>query len=238
MRPALLALATAGCAAAAEPQGPWSYAGPTGPERWAALSAEYAACAGTQQSPVPLDSADAIPAQGPALVIDWRPFVAEVEDEGPTIAVVAHGAGGARLKGADFALAQFHFHAPAEHALDGRRAPMEVHFVHRAADGRLLVVGVLVEEGAENPILDDVWRLSATGGEAKIDPAGLLPANRVGFAYEGSLTTPPCSEIVSWRVLATPITASAAQIAFFADPRPGNARPLQALARRFVLRTP
>lgn len=101
----------------------------------------------------------------------------------------------------------------------------------RAASIALAVPGCVMAPEGPAP------RLAEAGGQAGIDPATLLPRDRVGFAHEGSLTTPPCREIVSGRVLAQPITASRAQIACFADPRPDNARPPQALARRFVLRT-
>ena len=81
------------------------------------------------------------------------------------------------------------------------------------------------------------WPASARSAtlEAPVDPAALVPAGGGAFRYQGSLTTPPCSEIVSWVVLMEPVAASAAQIARFAELFPGNARPVQPLRRRFVL---
>jgi carbonic anhydrase len=68
-----------------------------------------------------------------------------------------------------------------------------------------------------------------------IDPNGLLPARRAYYRYEGSLTTPPCSETVDWLVLADRIEVAEADIARFAKLYPLNARPVQNLNRRFIL---
>jgi len=64
----------------------------------------------------------------------------------------------------------------------------------------------------------------------------LLPVRRAYYRYEGSLTTPPCSETVDWLVLADRIEVSEADIARFAKLYPMNARPVQNRNRRFVLR--
>jgi carbonic anhydrase len=71
---------------------------------------------------------------------------------------------------------------------------------------------------------------------ATIDIAALMPKGRF-HRYEGSLTTPPCSETVDWALMDTPIEASEAQIRAFERLYPNNARPIQALNRRFLLRS-
>ncbi|MBN8919097.1 MAG: carbonic anhydrase family protein, partial [Rhizobiales bacterium] len=71
---------------------------------------------------------------------------------------------------------------------------------------------------------------------APLDPAGFLPAARGTYRYEGSLTTPPCSEIVDWNVFGAPIEVAQADIDAFRAIFPMNARPLQAVNRRFLLR--
>ncbi len=146
-------------------------------------------------------------------------------------------------------LQQFHIHTPSEHAIDGKHSPLEIHFVHKAADGSLAVVGLLVAPGAANAELEKVWRLApahaAEGGVAGgVDLAKVLPATLENFRYAGSLTTPPCSEHVQWIVMETPITMSAEQIAriqtMFAAPEfpHGNARPVQPLGHRRVVIDP
>jgi carbonic anhydrase len=135
---------------------------------------------------------------------------------------------------------QFHFHAPSEHTVDGRHFPMEMHFVHRAEGGGLAVVGVLVEEGAENPSLAPLWSqlAHAPGTEATVRiPPGfaehLFSGEATGvYQYRGSLTTPPCSEGVSWYIRKTPTQLSREQIAAFTAHYNHNNRPVQALGDR------
>ena len=140
-----------------------------------------------------------------------------------------------------FTLKQFHFHHPSEHRIDGRGLAMEIHFVHvNRTSTAALVVGVFVVAGTENPTLETIWRaMPKTVGETRtsqrIHPAHLLPEQRDRFRYEGSLTTPPCSEIVQWNLFRRPITASKAQIETFAALFPNNARSVLPLNRRFVL---
>lgn len=217
----------------------WSYEGATGPEQWGGLDASFAACAnGMQQSPIDLDGA--IAAQGGALGIDWRATGAEVVNSGHGIQVSLAPGSSMRLEGRDFSLLQFHFHLPSEHTIEGQSIPMEVHFVHQAAEGDLAVIGVFMETGASLAAIDDIWNAipdaageSATIGE--FDPGALLPDGLGHSRYAGSLTTPPCSEVVSWVVLDETITASQAQVDTFADLYPMNSRPVQELNRRFVL---
>ncbi len=139
-----------------------------------------------------------------------------------------------------YALVQFHFHAPSEHTVDGEHFPMEMHFVHQAADGALAVVGVLIEEGVENPGIAPLWAqlAEAPGTEATVQiPAGFAEHIFSGDAkgvyhYSGSLTTPPCSEGVKWYVRKTPTQFSKDQIAAFTAVYDHNNRPVQALGGR------
>ncbi|CAI5512292.1 unnamed protein product [Closterium sp. Naga37s-1] len=47
--------------------------------------------------------------------------------------------------GRQLQLLQYHFHAPSEHSFNGVCCPMEAHLVHRDADGKLAVIGVMIE---------------------------------------------------------------------------------------------
>ncbi len=140
-----------------------------------------------------------------------------------------------------FTLKQFHFHHPSEHRIDGQGLAMEIHFVHvNQTSTAALVVGVFVVAGDENPTLKTIWQaMPKAVGETKttqhIHPGRLLPEQRDRFRYEGSLTTPPCSEIIQWNIFRRPITASKTQIETFAALFPNNARPVLPLNRRFVL---
>lgn len=219
----------------------WTYGGDAGPDHWAELDAGNAPCAvGMQQSPV--DLAGALSANTPAPAARWIPVRGKVANNGHTLQVNVDAAGGIVLGGKSYALKQFHFHHPSEHTIDGKAFPLELHLVHAAPDGDLAVIGVMLQEGAASSGLDAIWAAApATEGEAPvaatIDVASFMPASSAAFRYEGSLTTPPCSETVHWTVMSSPMTASPSQIAAFASLFPWNARPVQPLNRRYVLKT-
>jgi carbonic anhydrase len=150
-------------------------------------------------------------------------------------------AGGIEIGGAWYSLVQFHFHTPSEETIDGTAYPMEMHFVHKDVEGRLVVVAVMLKEGSKNRVLEAVITAfpAAEGGKhalaGMLDPEALLPEEHGYFAYEGSLTTPPCSEGVRWQVLKQPVELSNAQIEAFRKLFPMNARPAQPLNGREVL---
>lgn len=220
----------------------WSYEGAKGPEKWGNLDAASKVCSiGSQQSPI--DIGDTIKAELPPLTIAWSGKVATIVNNGHTIQVnVAEGS--TLTLGKDkFTLLQFHFHRPSEHLIAGKSFPMEVHFVHRNAAGNLAVIGVLMAAGKSNAVFHTIVSTMpmkpgpAVKADAAIDPNGLLPAARSYYRYPGSLTTPPCNEIVDWLLLTTPIDVAEADVAAFATLYKMNARPAQKPNRRFVLRS-
>lgn len=230
------------CAGAARAAGAhWSYEGHGGPEEWGALETEFKACSiGSQQSPINLEGSVQAAGAGPKL--SWKPEAFTVVNNGHTIqADSASDAGTATMGEKTYALRQFHFHAPSEHAINGRRTEMEAHFVHAAPDGNLLVAGVFIVPGKANPAFSALMasapkETGKTPLPAPLDPTAFLPASAATYRYEGSLTTPPCSEVVDWNVFAEPIEVAEADIAAFRAIFPMNARPLQAVNRRFLLR--
>ena len=220
----------------------WTYAGETGPDRWGALQAEWSPCGGAGQSPVDIDqTAKSEATDHPVLQILHRPHVADEVNNGHTIQVNYTQGDTLRLGSDVYVLKQYHFHAPSEHTVRGKHYPMEMHLVHQTDDGRLAVIGVFIEQGAHNKAFDPVWsNLPRTaGGESHLDGVTvdvdqLLPRKSAVYRYDGSLTTPPCSEGVKWMVMATPIQLSAEQIGAFRGIIDGNSRPVQALNGRVV----
>jgi len=228
----------------------WGYAGAAGPEHWSDLEPANSACdQGEEQSPIDIVTANAVAEHAAKLALDDAPSDFGVANNGHTVqATLRAGSGKCRLSldGVEYDLQQFHVHTPSEHAIDGKHSPLELHFVHKAADGSLAVVGVMVEPGGANAELEKVWHVAPAhageGGVATgVDIAKILPGMRENFRYPGSLTTPPCSEHVQWIVMETPITMSAEQIAriqtMFAAPEfpQGNARPVKPLGQRKVV---
>jgi len=217
----------------------WSYEGEGAPSHWSELSPEYGACGlGKEQSPI--DLRGAIPSALPDPATAWKPIPLKVLNNGHTIQVDGTGGGSLVLDGQAYDLLQFHFHHPSEHVIEGRPAALEIHFVHKSEAG-LAVLGVMVVEGPANPVLEAIWdMIPAKGGETiegpgMLDFKSLLPLDPSTYRYAGSLTTPPCSEIVQWVVYRKPVTASDAQIKRFAALFPNNARPIQPLGRRKLL---
>jgi carbonic anhydrase len=222
----------------------WSYSGSTGPENWGSLSSEYAACSeGTEQSPIDLAGGSGDP---PALEVEYGSSPLALVNNGHSVEAEIEGEHAITLDGTRYTLAQFHFHAPSEHTLEGEALALELHFVNAAEDGSLAVLGVMVREGGENPawsgVTDALANTVEEGDGADVgqtDLAALLPADPASarrWSYPGSLTTPPCSEGVAWTVFADPIEMSAAQIASFTSAYDGNARPVQPLGDRELLR--
>ncbi len=119
---------------------------------------------------------------------------------------------------------------------------MEVHFVHRNKRGELVVLGALMQGGKRNealqPILESMPAIAGpehTIAGVNVNMVQFLPADQSAYQYFGSLTTPPCSELVRWIVFEQPIEVSKEQAEQFAKVFPWNARPLQPLNRGFLL---
>jgi carbonic anhydrase len=232
-----LTVATSAPAAAA-PR--WSYYGADGPDRWAALSNAFATCgSGREQSPIDLTRATDRDLANPQMA--YQAGEARIVDDGHTVEVDLDGGNVLTLDGVPYRLAQLHFHSPSEHTVNGNSFAVELHLVHRGDSGAVAVVGVFIAGGSQNPGLVPVLAAlpSKEGREVRLrepfDPTTLLPDDRRAYRYAGSLTTPPCTEGVSWVVMATPIQASGQQIAALARALEGNNRPSQALGDRAVV---
>jgi carbonic anhydrase len=218
----------------------WTYGGEAGPERWGSLGAANAACsAGSQESP--LDIVEPIRALLPPLDIRWPKRPDKIVNNGHTIQLNFAEGNTLDVGGRSYALTQFHFHHPSEHLVGGKTFAMEVHFVHAAKDGSIAVLGVLIVPGKANAVFHKIVSTmpAEEGAPVEADPAidttRLLPAGRTYYQYEGSLTTPPCTETVDWFVLTDKISVAEADIAVFAKLYPMNARPVQNRQRRFIL---
>lgn len=217
----------------------WGYSGATGPENWAKLSPEYGACAGSNQSPINLSGF--IDAKLEPIAFDYKAGSSEILNNGHTVQVNALPGSSISVDGIKFELKQFHFHVPSENLINGKSFPMEGHLVHADKNGHLAVVAVMVTEGKASKALEKAWAQMPKQGEklalsSDISPLEILPENRDYYRFNGSLTTPPCSEGVRWLVMKQPISASKAQIEKFLQVvHHHNNRPVQAVNARPVL---
>ncbi len=222
-------------------QAHWTYGGKNGPEHWGALDAAYAACSeGSNQSPI--DITAPVERDLRSVAFHYQPSELHIVNDGRTVQVNYDPGSYIEAEGVRYDVLQFHYHAPSEHAVDGKLFAAEFHIVHRSAAGKLAVVGVFLQAGAENPAFDPfidnlpVEKTDVRDAGVQANAADMLPAVRTTYRYSGSLTTPPCSEEVSWLVMTVPVELSATQLSRLAGVCQGNNRPLQALNGRTIVK--
>ena len=241
---AVIMLAPLQALAAEQEHGHWGYEAENGPSHWGSMSKDWEVCStGKEQSPVNLTNG--MNADAPVTKLSWSDdAVWQAQNTGHDLKFVPEGkesAGYIEIGGKRYQLLQFHFHTPSEHMIDGKRAPMEVHFVHAAKDGELAVIGVMIEGGGKNMLFDQLVASTPRSGEVPFgtaNPNALLPLQDGDFfRYRGSLTTPPCSEIVRWTVLKEPLKVSQESIQAYEDMFEPNARPIQDTGRRYILQS-
>lgn len=222
----------------------WGYEGPDGPAHWATLSPEFSACAGHNQSPIDLLTVKMIEADLETVHFNYQPVPLDVVNNGHTIQVNYAPGNHITVDGIQFELKQFHFHSPSENRIDNHSYRMEAHLVHADANGHLAVVAVMFDEGAENTFLARIWRhMPKKAGshvriaEEKIAVDDLLPPDRNYYRFNGSLTTPPCTEGVRWLVCKHALEASKQQVeAFRTVMEHDNNRPVHPVNARPVLK--
>ena len=214
----------------------WGYEGEMGPENW---GKEFPTC-GKGKSQAPLNIKGPFEKVRFSVVPDYKPGPLKIINNGHTIQVNVTPGSKIRIDGKAFDLLQFHFHRPSEEHINGKPSAMVIHFVHKNESGELAVLGVLLQEGNENPGIKTLWSYAPPkeGPEVAPDnvafnPTNLLPREMEFFHYDGSLTTPPCTEKVKFFILKSQVNISKEQITQF--PFKMNARPIQALNDRKIL---
>lgn len=219
----------------------WTYSGPKGPEHWGELNPEFSTCAtGKNQSPINLTNM--VKADLPEIKVNYKLGGNEVLNNGHTIQVNYAPGSTIVIDGRSFELKQFHFHSPSENTIEGKSFPMEAHFVHVDKDGNLAVIAVMFEPGKHNAELEKAWaKMPDAEGEKyelneAVDASSLLPRDYAYYRFNGSLTTPPCSEGVNWIVMKSFDTASKEQLEKFVHAlHHNNNRPINPLNARIVI---
>lgn len=220
----------------------WGYSGHEGPEHWGEIDPKYKPCSeGKNQSPVNLTGM--IESDLSPIIIDYQSAGKEILNNGHTIQVNYKSGSTITVNGHKFQLKQFHFHSPSENRIEGRSYPMEAHFVHADKDDNLAVVAVMFVAGKENAELQKAWVYMPKNASQKynlpasVDANLLLPRNRDYYRFDGSLTTPPCSEGVLWLVMKNFVTVSEEQVRKFQHTmhHPNN-RPVQPINGRAIFK--
>jgi carbonic anhydrase len=219
----------------------WSYEGEGAPENWAKVDKKFFMCKeGKNQSPINLTGF--VESELPAIAFNYKLTSTEILDNGHTEQVNVKEGSSITVDGIQFDLKQFHFHTPSENNINGSSFPLEAHFVHASKAGELAVVAVMFEEGEANVALTELWaQMPEKAGEHHTIDAkhldALLPKNRDYYRFNGSLTTPPCTEGVRWLVMKKPVTLSKAQVEKFAKiMHMHNNRPIQSTNARVILK--
>jgi carbonic anhydrase len=218
----------------------WTYKGHGGPPEWGSMDTGFASCKlGKLQSPIDIHGAK--PAKLPPIMFNYKASALDIIDNGHTIQVNYAPGSSIVVGGVRYDLVQFHFHHPSEEKIDGKAHAMVAHLVHKNAEGKLAVVAVLIDKGGASELIDTLWKNIPHEKEKEnvvsnvsIDASMLLPGDRDYYTFQGSLTTPPCSEGVTWFVLKTPVKIADTEIAAFAKIYPLNARPVQPLNGRAI----
>jgi len=213
----------------------WDYAGEMGPENW---GDEFPTC-GKGQKQSPLNITGPYEKSKDTLVVNYKEGPLKILNNGHTIQVNVEPGSTLKINKEVYNLLQFHFHRPSEEQIDGKPMAMVAHFVHKNAEGKLAVLGVLLNEGKDNDAIKVLWDNApkSEGPEVmpekvKFNPASLVPAALTHYSYEGSLTTPPCTEGVNFYILKTTVDIAKKQVADFPFKR--NARPVQPLNGRKI----
>ena len=218
----------------------WTYDGKDGPNQWGTLDPSYSECKlGHHQSPIDIrhaEKADLAPIQ-----FDYAPSPLRIVDNGHTVMVTYEPGSFITIGDHRYQLKQFHFHHPSEEHINGKGFDMVLHLVHADASGNVAVVAVLMKSGKVNAGLQGVWDhlpkekdKEATVEGVYVNAADLLPVTRGYYTFDGSLTTPPCTEGVTWFVLKKPEEISSGEVETFAKLYPDDARPTQKLEGRVV----
>ena len=194
----------------------WGYEGADAPENWGALSEEFAACAdGMEQSPIDITGYQN--REAAAIEFSYRDDASEIERHDKFLYVRFPPGSAMTIGERRFELMQAHAHAPSEHAVGGQGFASEMHLVHQSASGELAVVALLYRLGTPDPVIEEMLRSErgedgATRRYVNINAADFVPRELGYFTYDGSLTTPPCSEGVSWFVMQSAVTISQDQV--------------------------
>lgn len=219
----------------------WDY-GENGPSKWGTLDPNWKLCAtGQSQSPINIVSTETTKVKN-TLSFNYKNNSKNIQNNGHSLQINFQNSGFASIENKDFELVQFHFHTPSETHVNGKTYPLEIHLVHQNDKKELLVVSVLVEEGDFHPEFEKIVKImpSKVGSEVKLKGFkvdALLPKQKGYYEFMGSLTTPPCSENVTWVVLKQSIQASKEQIQKVHDIIHDDARNIQPTNHRLIKET-
>ena len=223
----------------------WTYEGETGPKHWAEIE-KQSDCDGNSQSPINIIDVyvvDDTSLQPIDIHYSNNIKIHDVTNNGHTIQYNFDKGDYIMLNDEKHELKQIHFHEASEHTINGIRYPLEMHMVHVSQQNKIAVLAVMAQEGeSSEPFTFLENYLPVKNGETKQINANFdlnlnLPQNKEYYTYNGSLTTPPCTQGVRWYIFKTPITISLDQVKQLQSLMPvNNYRDEQPINKRIVKR--
>lgn len=178
------------------------------------------------QSPIALVSADARSHTAHASTSYHHMSSVVLKDGRSTVKATAQPGGVMDLEGRQYVLQEVHAHTPSEHTIDGHRADLEAHLVHRSNEGQLAVLAVLYDAAPDKTAIDAY--IAPPGGPPSIERLDfIVPSGSTAFRYVGSLTTPPFTSGVQWVVFTERLRVGEDALGTFADLYGPNSRELQ-----------
>jgi carbonic anhydrase len=191
----------------------FSYCGYSGPAQWPniKITGKTNECGGLRQSPIRIGTTS--PTPGPLIKFEYKACNATIQNTGHDILVTPTGDAGTVKMGdlTVYKLVQFHLHYPSEHIIPGVAAQAELHIVHQPVTStvnQFAVIAVMLTPGSDYPgtalkqVFANLPVKACTKLEARIEFNNLVPASSGSYyTYDGSLTTPPCTQSVSWFIL-------------------------------------
>ncbi|XP_010470127.1 PREDICTED: alpha carbonic anhydrase 2-like isoform X1 [Camelina sativa] len=222
-----------------------------GPEKWGKLKPEWKLCGkGELQSPIDLmNKRVRLVTDFQKLTKDYKPCNATLINRGHDMMLrfeEEEGSGSLKINGTEYKLLQLHWHSPSEHTINGRRFALELHMVHESKNGSMAVVTVLYKIGRPNSFLKLLEHKlvaitdqhDAERNVVMIDPSKIKTESRNYYRYIGSLTTPPCTQNITWTILKKIRTVSKSQVNLLRvavhDDSNSNARPVQPANKRVI----
>ena len=238
-------------------EGSYSYdsTAENGPVHWGNIEDEpYATCGeGQSQSPIDLPGSVMYAPLESGPHPDLASANMTVSSGSYNWALNCDGCGRTTYKGKEYELINIHFHSPSEHRFNGTAYPLEAHMVHKASDGSLAVIGTMFEYAEDSypaiiaaagsvdygtsQILKKAFK-ALTAGYNTIPLGSIIDTKKGYCSYSGSLTTPPCTEGVTWFLSQNIVTVSRRQVAdyrlYAGVGLNGNNRPTQPMHERNV----
>ena len=193
----------------------FDYIPTNGPLTWHEAHNNLKCKEGRHQSPILLGSGFHQTAVG-ALTYTGGETEGELENRGSAIEVV-HAVGSVSFGGSTYTLDSLHLHTPSEHRVNEEYYPVEMHMVHRNSAGKSIVLGFLFQlststsSGFVRAALANINRVASPGTSTPTGPLNLeeiveYVRTKHFYEYSGSLTTPPCTEGITWMVGTEPLS--------------------------------